>query len=153
MTKEEEAAIAQAMAAPNSMPMVDRSDRTNQTDEHDNQSFEKKERKKVVKLLNRSLSLGEVKRIVSATRIQAFARMFLQRYKYELERQQLRKDQVEKETQDEIAHIQECLKLRLQSIRDKMERENSMGLAPAVILWLRFAMSVHCHSAVLQRAR
>eukprot|EP00797_Seminavis_robusta_P004373 Sro1286_g259420.2 (524) ;mRNA; r:27650-29221 len=129
MTKEDEAAVAAAMAAPNSMPMVDRSDKTDERD--DNQSCEKKERKKVVKLLNRSMSLGEVKRIVSATRIQSFARMFLQRYRYELGRKQQRKDQVEKETQDEIAHIQECLKLRLQSIRDKMERENSMGLAPA----------------------
>jgi cytochrome c556 len=125
-----------------SMPMVDRSSQENNLGDL-NQSGHggggRRERNgerradlslstKSSKLLNRKPSLGEVKQMRSAIRIQSFMRTYLQRYKYKMARGNKKKDDLMNDTAEEIQHIRDCLELRKTSIRERMELDRGMGL-------------------------
>ena len=79
--------------------------------------------------LSRNKSLCEVKRIHAAVRVQSVIRTYLQQYHFKISLRQKRQDDLKKEMAEEIAAIRGSLESRKQSLREKMEREHSLGVA------------------------
>lgn len=80
------------------------------------------------KLPKRSLSLGEVKKTISATRIQSFVRMYLQQYNFKMMLQRQRIAEIERESARDIRKIQETLKQKQLEFQDRMQRDLSLGI-------------------------
>ena len=79
--------------------------------------------------LSRNKSLGEVKRIHAAVRVQSLIRKYLQQYHFKISLQQSRKDDLKTSLTVDILTIRGSLEARKQSLREKMELEHSLGVA------------------------